>query len=709
MNSINHREIKQQAHRLIAYVEQQDLSQAPTAEPLILEKSQLAYFSLLKYKFDQNSALACLAVPLVLGEKCDWQALAGLTSPEVVKTLKAYQMLPEIKERLSHPKKLAENIKQLLLAAATDIRVIFVRIGFWYAELRLISRLDEQAARKLADEALQIYAPIAHRLGLYLIKSDMEHRSFKFRYPQEYDQLSALLTAKLVNKHKLEQRLNHAFKDIFQTAQIDFEFTYRIKDIYSIYKKAKEQRLDYQYIYDIIACRILVADTASCYKALGLVHAKFKPLANRFKDYITQPKPNGYQSLHTTVIDDQETVFEVQIRTQQMHQHAEYGLAAHWSYKERQAGKAQQAKQVELIRGLIENFSTKASDLENIAALKRDLYENSIYCFTPLGKIIKLPAGACVIDFAYAIHSEVGNSCAGAKIDGKFSAIRTTLENGQQVEILNSPAVRPNSDWLKYCRTNRAQNLVRNYVKRQSQLESQKLGQRILDKALANARIVPDNFQDNPRIKRYLKKRSLTNLEALWQEIGYGNIEASDVLKALENNLEPAKQPKNIGRILNKPLAFARSKLSLNKMSIGGNLKGIPTRLAACCSPVAGDKLTGVITNSGLVKIHRANCDNLAKSGFDQRQLLTIDWSQASSEQLQVRLLFSFPSDFGHLARITSILDDLNISMQETSIKPIKNGKSCFEVLCQFKDVSLLASIKRKLRNYPISMQQSTR
>ncbi|MBL0691143.1 MAG: bifunctional (p)ppGpp synthetase/guanosine-3',5'-bis(diphosphate) 3'-pyrophosphohydrolase [SAR324 cluster bacterium] len=674
-------------------------SEPSTTQQRTLKCGYLAYNLLIKGYFDQQSALSCLLVPIINEKNCDWDKIAQITSKDVVSILQAYAMLKNIDEDISHQEKLAESIKQLLMLAKIDLRVIFIRIGYWYGELKLIKELgNHNEASTLVDEVLHIYAPIAHRLGLYIIKNEMEELSFAWQNPKKYHEIDDFLQERLQEGKGFYERMNYKFKDILSEHDIDFEFSYRTKSAYSIYKKSLDQELDYHTLHDLIACRLIVETNKECYWVLGLVHTAFTPVSGRFKDYISHSKSNGYQSLHTTVVDENGVIFEIQIRTKVMHHLAEYGLASHWDYKSGSKSKQEHLKQVNWLRGLLANFQGTEDVSEHIMTLKRSLYLDKIYVFTPKGKMIELPHGASLLDFAYSIHSEVGHSCIGGRINGHFSAIKTKLESGQQIEIITNTKARPNSGWLKICRTNRAQQLIRQELKKKLSIGATKMGQKSLQKALAGTGISFSKLEENPNMLKYLKRKSLTNYQDLLQEIGFANIEPEDVIKSIAP-LKPIKTRDKIKDWLKNPLNLTKRTLE-NKES-KGSLLGIPSRIAMCCQPTPGDELVGLIAKSGVVKIHRKDCVNLLKTNLNDKKILSLNWEDNIHQTLSINLIFEFSDNLISLNKIIEILTGLKVKMNRSTTSVIDDKKMQLSIFLELESISTINIIKKKLKKYP--------
>jgi len=714
---------------------QKKIHSAPSSAQLVLEsyfqkitdphlqaiktKSLLAAEILKKYHFLEE-AECCYSYPLIFlkefegkldgkaNEKptgkdqkikeAEFEKITLAFPPDLISLWKAFFLLKNITEDITSQEKLAENIRQLLVAASFDLRVIFIRLGFWLADLQNLHLEKPEEAKQMAQDTLEIYSKIAHRLGLYLMKSEMEHLSFQWLKPLECKKIEAYLEEQLQGRMNFYEDLRKEYQQIFAKEGIPFHFSYRTKEIYSIYQKSLAQNLPVEKLFDVIACRFLVHTKEECYKVLALVHSHATPIPGRLKDYIQQPKINGYQSLHTTVKEKTGMTYEVQVRTLTMHHENEYGLAAHWSYKEKQKNKTKdETNQIAWLRTLVQNYGQKTDFQESFDDFKRELSANSIYVFTPQGKMIRLPKGASVVDFAYAIHSAIGNACVGAKVNGVFSPIRRVLESGQQVEIITQSNSKPNRDWLQFCLTNKAVYHIRNAIKQESGDSALILGGKILTKAFETAKLSTVQLENHPQIQKYLKKKSFSQFKDLLTAIGFGFIDIQDLMNSVQS------APKEKRPYTPKALLRQFSQLALLPKAKVANTMGIPTRIALCCQPSLGDEIVGLISNSGLIKIHRGDCEKIHSPSIKEGQLVRLHWEKGEQTKCTLELWFIFPTDTVSLNIITNSLAAMEIQIIRSRLEAYaqKEGFSLFHTFLELNQMEMIDKLKKRLQKFP--------
>ena len=649
-----------------------------------------------EYQFS-DAADCCYFYPLAYLPEFKKDDYLELLPKDKVALIKGFQLLRENKESISKKQKLIEGVKQLMVAASFDLRIIFIRLGLWLNDLRRLSTLDPVFASSLAEDTLDIYSKIAHRLGLYKMGSEMVLLSFRFLKPLDFDMIQHKLKTLLQDQMSFYQGLESFYRIKLEQEKIEFNFSYRTKEIYSIYLKSLAQPYYLENHYDIIACRFLVKEVEDCYKVLAIVHAHAFPIPGRFKDYINQPKLNGYRSLHTTVKGENDVVYEVQIRTFQMHEESEYGFAAHWQYKEKGGQKNAENAQISWLRNLVSEYSKQEDFQNSFEDFQKELIANSIYVFTPQGKMIRLPKGASVIDFAYAIHSQIGNTCIGAKVDGKFSPIRKLLENGNQIEVVASPQAKPNRDWLEYAVTAKATYHIRTSIKQQSLENAESLGEKILLKALENAKIETKGIADAPAIQKFLRKKSFLQFKDLLRSVGFGATDIQEVvqyIKALEKEkAKPiAKFLEPFSKLKNLKTGF-RPQVSLSK--------DIPTRIAQCCQPLPGDRIVGLISNSGMVKIHRAECSTLQKNNA-KAKAIDLYWKNDDDKKLSLMLSFAYPDTANFSNAIVKVLADLKVMILQSHMeRDTKNKQTVyFNTLLELEDPEIIHKIKERLKKF---------
>jgi GTP pyrophosphokinase len=528
----------------------------------------------------------------------------------------------------------AENYRKLLLSIAKDARVIIIKLADRLHNMRTLEHLSEDKQRRIALETQEIYAPLAHRFGMAGMKAELEDLAFRFLEPEEYRALLKKIQARRTEREQTIERLRAPLAEELKRAGLaDFEITGRPKNLWSISKKMKRRDKPFEEIYDLLAMRVLVNSVADCYHALGVIHHQWTPVQERIKDYIASPKSNGYQSLHTTVFGPGGQLYEIQIRTRDMHRTAEYGIAAHWLFKE---GKAPDEldRHLAWFRQLLELQQDAHSPEEFLEFLKVDLYQDEIFVFTPRGDVKRLPKDATPIDFAFAVHTEVGYHCHGARVNGRIAPLHRPLKNGDSVEVLTSVQARPSRDWLAHVHTGRARHKIRQWIRSEEQTRSVALGKEILDREVRRRRLEPPGAD---QLARAAVALSVGNAEQLEAVLGRGDVALGLVMRALYPDLpaEDLQAP--------KPTAFGRV---IQRLRLGRGIRiqgvdGLMVRYAQCCQPVPGDPVVGYVTQGRGISIHRSDCPNLLPLSAEAERRVEIDWQESEGETFVVRLVIA--------------------------------------------------------------------
>ena len=525
-----------------------------------------------------------------------------------------------------------ENYRKLLLSIAKDARVILIKLADRLHNMRTLEFLPADRQKRIATETRDLYAPLAHRFGMARVKWELEDLAFKHLEPSEYKTLAKKVATRRTEREKSIAQLREPLDRQLKKAGIaNVEVTGRAKHLWSIQKKMKKWDKPYEEIYDLLAIRVIVESVPDCYHALGVIHDQFTPLQERIKDYIAQPKSNGYQSLHTTVFGPGRQLFEIQIRTRQMHRTAEYGIAAHWRFKEDSKSADELDRALQWFRQVLElQLDAKTPD-EFLEFLKLDLYQDEIFVFTPTGDVIQLPKGATPIDFAFAVHTEVGLHCQGARINGRMASLARELKNSETVEIITSPSAKPSRDWLAHVRTGRARHKIRQRLRIEEHTTSIKLGREILERELKRRRITRPEDSDLLKVAKVLH---LTDLSHLIASIGQGDVNVSQIVRELYPDAESSPDAPKPG-----PLDWLvdRVRGSPKGVRIQG-VDGMMVRYAQCCQPVPGDPVVGYVTRGRGVSIHRSDCPNLLMLVQEPERRLEIDWKELEGEKFMVRL-----------------------------------------------------------------------
>jgi GTP diphosphokinase / guanosine-3',5'-bis(diphosphate) 3'-diphosphatase len=559
----------------------------------------------------------------------DIEAQFGKEIAEIVDGLTKIGHLP----LNSSQERQVENYRKLLLSIAKDARVILIKLADRLHNMRTLDYLPPEKRKRIAQETRDLYAPLAHRFGMARIRWELEDLAFKHLETKEYKSLAKLVSQRRGEREQTISALSDPLQELLKKAGIpNVEVTGRPKHLWSIYKKMTKWDKPYEEIYDLMAIRVLVDTVPDCYHALGVIHERYTPLQERIKDYVGQPKSNGYQSLHTTIFGPNKQLFEIQIRTREMHRTAEYGIAAHWRFKESAKSADELDRALHWFRQVLElQLDAKTPD-EFLEFLKLDLYQDEIFVFTPTGDVIQLPKGATSIDFAFAVHTEVGLHAIGSKINGRQATLARELKNSDTVEIQTSPTARPSRDWLQHVRTGRARHKIRQRLRVEEQTTSGKLGREILLREVKRRRLTKP---DDAMLEAAAKAMSLNDVNHLIASIGQGDIGVMQVMKHLYPEAESPQPPVKTG-----PLDWLVDKMrgSPKGVRIQG-VDGLMVRYAQCCQPVPGDPVVGYVTRGRGVSIHRADCPNLLMLDLEPERRLDIDWKELEGERFMVRLV----------------------------------------------------------------------
>lgn len=583
-----------------------------------------------------------------------------------------------------------ENYRKLLLSIAKDARVIIIKLADRLHNMRTLEHLPPEKRARIATETREIYAPLAHRFGMAGVKAELEDLAFRFLEPEEYASLAGQVAAKRAEREEMVAALQGPLEQELRRAEIpDIDVSGRPKHLWSIWQKMRKRNTPFEAIYDMMALRVIVPTVPDCYHVLGLIHHKWTPLQERFKDYIASPKSNGYQSLHTTIFGPNGQLYEIQIRTKEMHRTAEYGIAAHWLYKRERDRPDELDQHFGWFRQLLELQQDTHSPEEFLEFLKVDLYQDEIFVFTPQGDVKRLPKGATAIDFAFHVHTEVGVHCQGAKINGRIAPLHRELKNGDAIEILTNPSAKPSRDWLSHVRTGRARHKIKQWVRHEEETVSSQLGKEILQREMKRRRLaMPDAAALN-------KGAALLNMEdgiALEAAVGRGDLALGQVVRALypEASQEELVEP--------KPTVFGRM---LNRIRLGRGIKiqgvdGLLVRYAQCCQPVPGDSVVGYVTQGRGISIHRADCPNLLTLSAGDRRV-EIDWQEQEGESFAVRLVVNAEDRRGLYADILQAISATGTNIRGADLHT-KDGGAFGTVFVEVDNLPHLAKVLKAVR-----------
>jgi GTP pyrophosphokinase len=566
----------------------------------------------------------------------------------------------------SREEKQAENFRKMLLAMAKDIRVILIKLADRTHNMRTLGHLRPEKQVEIAQETLDIYAPLAHRLGIYGMKSELEDSALRFLHPEVYYQLKRAVAKKRAEREKYIREVIAVLERKLVEAGLDgAEVHGRPKHFYSIYQKMQAQNLLYDQIYDLIAFRILVDSVGECYEALGVVHASWRPVPGRFKDHVAVPKTNAYQSLHTTVIGPYGERIEIQIRTREMHRVAEYGIAAHWRYKMPGSGAPVDTDQrFAWLRQMLEWQHHLSDPDEFLRTVKEDLFSDEVFVFTPKGDLLNFPVGSTVIDFAYRIHSEVGRHCAGARVNGKLVPLRYQLQSGDTVEIVTTASQVPSKDWLKLVKTSRAKARIRTYIKGQQSQRSIAVGREILDRDLTRHHLDLAGLRRDGRLARLLKELEVADEETLLADVGYGKLTTQQVLSRLfpEEELERRREQKE-GALQRLMRLVSRQPKSGVRVS---GVEDMLVRFGKCCQPLPGERIAGFITRGRGVTIHAFDCPKVLET--DPQRRIDVQWENGKGTPRSVRLEVTCVDRPGLLAAMSKAISSTGTNIVRAQV-----------------------------------------
>ncbi len=595
-----------------------------------------------------------------------------------------------------------EDLRKMFMAMAKDIRVILIKLADRLHNARTFQFLPEKKQRDKALETMEIYAPIAHRLGMQRIKWELEDLSLKCLDPIGYHEIVNGLNEQSEQQEQFLEGIKERISSKLCDANIEHSISARVKHIYSIYRKMYAQHKTINEIYDICAVRVIVDTVADCYNVLGYVHDLYKPIPGRFKDYISTPKPNGYQSLHTTVIGRAGIPFEIQIRTAEMHKMAEYGVAAHWKYKQGLDNKVGNERTFAWIRQLLEaQQDTEAEDF--IKAIKVDLFADEVFVFTPRGDVVNLPAGATPIDLAYAIHSAVGNRMTGAKVNGRITPIDSTLKNGDIVEILTSKEARgPSRDWVKIVKTTEARNKIKQWFKKERREENIIQGREELDREL-RANLLYNGFYENEEVqKNCLNKFSFAHLDEMYASIGYGGITVTKVINKVKDDVNRIRRAAERTERALQPQQYHRPVTHSNSGVIVAGLDNCLIKFARCCTPIPGDDIIGFVTRGYGVSIHRKDCVNYVNGQRDSEdRWLEAWWDEELTESKNrfiTGLQISTRSRIGVLSDVAAVLAASKVNVHELSARDLNDGFGMINAMVDVAGVAQLDNIMNRLK-----------
>ncbi|MDI3280053.1 MAG: bifunctional (p)ppGpp synthetase/guanosine-3',5'-bis(diphosphate) 3'-pyrophosphohydrolase [Bacillota bacterium] len=616
--------------------------------------------------------------------------------PEVARLVDGVTKLSRLPYQ-SKEQQQAENLRKMFLAMAEDLRVILIKLADRLHNMRTLRPLPPERQKKIARETLEIYTPLAHRLGMWLIKWELEDLAFRYLEPEEYYRLVQKVARKRKEREGYINQVVETIRQKLAEMGLQGEVTGRPKHLFSIYNKMREQGKEFDEIYDLMGVRVIVDSVRDCYAVLGMVHALWKPIPGRFKDYIAMPKSNLYQSLHTTVVGPNGEPLEIQIRTWEMHRTAEYGIAAHWRYKEGKPGDREFEEKISWLRQLLD-WQREAKDPQDfLEDLKIDLFEDEVFVFTPKGDVKTLPAGSTPVDFAYSVHTDIGHRCVGAKVNGRLVPLNYQLKNGEFVEILTSKAGTPSLDWLSFVKTSRARNKIRQWHKERRRTETVAHGRALLEKEVQKYHLDPEEVLRLERLQEVARRSGLASPEDLLANIGFGRTTAHQVLVRLVGEATLEAQKKQMQAERHQAAQPGRPP----RRDLGVAVKGADNlliRMARCCSPVPGDPIVGYITRGRGVSVHRADCPNVAGLLEEGSRCLEVEWKNGGTQNsYPVEIEVEAIDRANLLANIMNKISELKATIEAVNARTTRDRRAVINLVVDINDVEHMNRVMQRL------------
>lgn len=617
---------------------------------------------------------------------------------EVLELVEGVTKLDKIKF-VSAEDEQAENLRKMFFAMAKDYRVIIIKLADRLHNMRTLDALKPEKQIKIATQSLKIYAPLAGRLGLSFVKCELEDLAMRYLYPDDYYELVEFIKTKSKERQQFIEKICDELKAKLQELGIEGEVNGRQKHLYGIYKKMLKQGKNIEQIYDISAVRVIVNEVQDCYTVLGAIHTMWMPLPGRFKDYIAMPKPNGYQSLHTTVITKFKETFEIQIRTYEMHRIAEYGIAAHWKYKEGKTGATKIDDQINWLREVMDTQRESSDSHEFLENIEGNVFTDEVYVFTPKGKVLNLPVGSTTVDFAYAIHSAVGNKCIGAKVNGKIVPLNTVLNTGDIVEILTTNSGKgPSRDWIKFVKTASARTKIRQYFKKEMKEENIKRGKDMLEREAKRRGYNLSELLSTAGLNYIMNRYTLSSVDDLYASVGFGGLTTNQIIVKLIDYFKRDLLSKN-------PVAEIKTTSTTGKSSSGNGvlIRGYDdflVRLSHCCNPVPGDKIVGYVSRGRGVSVHCVDCPNV--KNMEPERLIEAKWDDVISQNFLASLKIYCENKGGILAAVTTIISNMKISITGAYARSdADNGTAEITVMLEVKSTDQVEDVIKKLKTLP--------
>ena len=649
-------------------------------------------------KLDDVAIAAGLLHDVVEDTLTTIDSVSELFGPEIAHVVEGVTKISTIPFSSSEERQ-AENFRKMLLAMVDDVRVILVKLADRLHNMRTLDHLGEEQRIKIAQETLDIYAPISNRLGMSKIKNELEELAFRHLEPKAYETLSAWVEKRRRATEQTVAGLKQTLAAKLAEAQVPVvEIEGRIKRLFSIRQKIKRQRISLEEVYDLVALRVITPSVRDCYAALGIIHQTWAPVQGRFKDFVAMPRPNAYQSLHTSVVSDRGFPFEVQIRSERMHRVAEDGIAAHWKYKEGRVGANADEQYFVWLRRLLEWQKEVRDPNEFIHGLKVDLYPEDVYTFTPKGEVKALPRKATPVDFAYAIHTDVGHTCVGARVNGRMVPLRTKLQSGDIVEVVTAAGRRPSRDWLNFVATPRARNKIKQFINAEEKTRAVHLGRQLLEKEVRRCGLSSKTVLGRAALDRIASDFAYKKGDDLCAAVGYGKVSAHAVLVKLvpEEQLWERQEQTAIASVVRRVFRPREEKIKVK------GFDDLMVFRARCCNPIRGEKIVGYITRGKGVSVHSATCPNVLNLLYDSERRIDVVWDKADgASSFTVSLTIQVEDRRGILADVTSRIAEVDISMRKVEASANENQHGSISVTLDIRDLKHLQRVIKVVRAVP--------
>ncbi len=669
-----------------------------SGEPYLIHPLAVADF-LADMKLDVVAIAAGLLHDVVEDTLTTIDRIRQLFGPEVAHVVEGVTKISAIRFSTIEERQ-AENFRKMLLAMVDDIRVIFVKLADRLHNMRTLNHLPEEKRMAIAQETRDIYAPIANRLGMSKVKNELEELSFRYLDPRSYEALRIQVDARRRATEGMVEQLKNTIAAKLNEASIPVvEIDGRIKRLWSIQQKLRAQRIELEQVYDFIALRVITTSIKDCYAALGIIHQTWSPVPGRIKDFIAMPRPNGYQSLHTSVISDRGLPFEVQIRTIEMHRMAEEGIAAHWKYKEGRVGDHKDERYFQWMRQLLEYQQEVRDPQEFIQHLKVDLYPEEVYTFTPKGQVKAFPRGATPIDFAYSIHTDVGHQCVGARVNGKMVPLRAHLRNGDIVEIITSAGHKPSRDWLNFVVTSHARYKIKHLIRLEERTRAIDLGRKVFEKEARRYDVGLKNLTESEAFTKAQAEAGVRTPEDLMALIGYGTLSAKQLLGKLVPPDQLRERPPDgiVTAAVRRAFGVGEEKIKVT------GADDVLVFRARCCNPIRGEKIVGYITRGKGVSVHSATCPNVLNLLYDPERRIAVEWDKSAATGAQVsytvKLTMEVEDRRGLLAAVSAKIADINTNIKNMEARTDGDPHARIDVTVEINDLNHLERVIKSLKS----------